>query len=66
MTEPPTPSTFEQRANAPRSSALGQVWAYLGAHRKWWLLPLVLVLLAVAGLLIASSTGAGPLIYTLF
>jgi len=71
MTEDPTPpsaptSSFEERAASPRRSSVGQVWDYLSAHKKWWLLPLILVLLAVAGLLIAGSTGAGPLIYTFF
>ena len=63
----PTPTTtFEERAAAPRRSGLAQVFDYLGTHKKWWLLPLILVLLVVGGLLIAGSTGAGPLVYTFF
>ncbi len=45
---------------------LGEVWAFLRQTRKWWLVP-ILVLLALFGvLLLAGGTGAAPFIYTLF
>ena len=34
--------------------------------RKWWMLPLIILLLAFGALMILSSTGAAPFIYTLF
>jgi hypothetical protein len=50
-----------------RSSFFGELWAYMRERKKWWLLPLVLVLLAV-GLLIAFAQGSAlaPFIYTVF
>ena len=50
-----------------RSSFVGELWAFMRARKKWWLLPLVLVLLAV-GLLIAFAQGSAlaPFIYTVF
>jgi len=36
------------------------------ANRKYWLIPLVIALLAFGVLLILSSTAAAPFIYTLF
>jgi hypothetical protein len=40
-------------------------WAYLRMRRRWWLAPLILVLLLVAVAMIgAQATGLGPLIYT--
>ena len=46
---------------------LGEVWGFLRARKKLWLLPIVLVLLAFGGLLILAETSAiAPFIYTLF
>ena len=51
----------------PRSSLLSELWAFMRVRKKWWLLPLVLVMLGV-GLLIAFAQGSAlaPFIYTIF
>ena len=48
-------------------SLLGELWAFMRARKKLWLLPLVLVLLLV-GLVIAFAQGSAlaPFIYTIF
>jgi hypothetical protein len=44
-----------------------EIAAYMGARRKWWLLPIVLVLLLFGGLLIlAQGSAVAPFIYTVF
>ena len=44
-----------------------EFWAYLKARKRFWLLPLVLVLLFVGGLLIlAKGSVVAPFIYTIF
>jgi hypothetical protein len=41
--------------------------AYMGARKKWWLLPILLVLLTSGGLLIlAQGSAVAPFIYTVF
>ena len=41
--------------------------AYMGARKKWWLLPILLVLLIFGGLLIlAQGSAVAPFIYTVF
>jgi hypothetical protein len=40
--------------------------AFLRQNRKWWLLPLLLVLGLLALLLVAGATPIAPFIYTLF
>jgi hypothetical protein len=46
---------------------LGQLWLFLKARKKWWLLPFVLVLLILGTLLIvAQGSVLAPLIYPLF
>ncbi len=57
--------SFEQAARADRTSIVGEFWQFLGHNKKWWLLPIVLVLVACSLLAVAAATFA-PSIYTLF
>ena len=49
------------------SGVLGEIFTYFWKNKKWWLIPM-LVLLMIIGLLLvfAAATGIGPFIYTLF
>jgi Family of unknown function (DUF5989) len=41
--------------------------AYMSARRKWWLAPILLMLLVFGGLLIlAQGSAVAPFIYTVF
>lgn len=51
---------------AKRQSVVSEFFAFLAANKKWWLLPLVLAMLALAGLVFLGGTAAAPFIYTLF
>lgn len=57
---------FEQIARAGKSNAFGEFWYFLRTNKKWWLLPIVTILLAFGVLVFLSSTAAAPFIYTLF
>ena len=52
------------QSRAGRPSLLAELTAFLRHNRKWWLLPIIMVLLLVGVLLVVSS-GLLP-IYTLF
>lgn len=44
-----------------------ELWKFLLERKKWWLLPIILVLLLVGILVVISGTSAfAPFIYTLF
>jgi hypothetical protein len=44
-----------------------ELFAYMGARKKWWLLPILFVLLALGVLLIfAQGSAVAPFIYTIF
>lgn len=48
-------------------SFLAEFWAFLRARKKFWLLPIMLVLLAFGGLIVLTQGSAiAPFIYTLF
>jgi hypothetical protein len=44
-----------------------QMWRFLGARRKYWLLPIVVISVVLGGLLVlAQGSAVAPFIYTLF
>jgi len=57
---------FIQQAEQTQQGLLRELWAWLRYTQKWWLTPVVVLLLAVGVLLILSSTAVAPFIYTLF
>jgi hypothetical protein len=57
---------FADAAEQRRTSFLGEFWQFARANKKWWLTPVLLVLLLVGALVVLTSTAAGPFIYTLF
>jgi hypothetical protein len=58
---------FEQAAHDRRDAGvLGELWLFLRDNKKWWLLPILAVLLLFGLLVLLAGTGAAPFIYTLF
>jgi hypothetical protein len=50
-----------------RGGVLGEILVFLWQNKRWWLIPMVLVLILLGGLLaLATATGLAPFIYTLF
>ena len=51
-----------------RSSGLtSQLWAYMRERKKWWLAPVIAVMVLVGALLIfAQGSALAPFIYTIF
>ncbi|HEX3233710.1 MAG TPA: DUF5989 family protein [Gemmatimonadales bacterium] len=51
----------------PHSSLVRELWAFLRVRKKWWLLPVIVMMLLVGTLLvIAQGSALAPFIYTLF
>lgn len=49
------------------NSLVGQLWDFMRVRKKWWLLPIILVLLVVGTLLVlAQGSALAPFIYTVF
>ena len=48
-------------------SLLLELWDFMKVRKKWWLLPIVLVMLLVGSLLVfAQGSVLAPFIYTIF
>jgi len=44
-----------------------ELWRFMKVRKKFWLLPLLLVMVLVGGLLVAvQGTAVAPFVYTLF
>ena len=57
---------FEEAAEEEAMSLPQEFWLFLKENKKWWLLPIVIVLAAIGLLAVFASTGAAPFIYTIF
>ena len=60
------PDEFADMAESPQTGIVREFWDFLRYNKKWWLTPIVLVLLLVGVLVLLSGTAAAPFIYTLF
>jgi hypothetical protein len=50
-----------------RTGLVSELWAFMKVRKKWWLLPIITVMLLVGSLLIfAQGSVLAPFIYTIF
>ena len=48
-------------------SVMAELWSFMRARKKLWLLPLILLMMAIGGLLVfAKGSVLAPFIYTIF
>ena len=48
-------------------SLVTELWAFMRERKKWWLLPIIAVMLVVGMLLVlAQGSALAPFIYTIF
>jgi hypothetical protein len=58
---------FRTAAQSQREGNIfGEFWYFLKQNKKWWLLPILVIVFAFGVLVFVSGTAAAPFIYTLF
>jgi hypothetical protein len=57
---------FEAAGRGKQSGILSEVFQMLRHNKKYWLIPLLLILLALGALVLLGGTAAAPFIYSLF
>ena len=62
----PQPSEMERLASQPDPGIIAEFWEFLRQEGKWWLIPIVIVLLLLGALAFLSTTGLAPFIYPVF
>jgi hypothetical protein len=65
MSDDDTNEFKRQAADKPRG-ALAEFFGFILHNKKWWLAPIIIVLLLVGILVLLGGTGVAPFIYTLF
>jgi|KBSSwiStaDraftv2_1062776.scaffolds.fasta_scaffold748771_1 Family of unknown function (DUF5989) len=55
-----------EKAAQRRTSFLADYWRFLREERKWWMLPVLVVLFLAGGIIVLAGTAGAPLLYALF
>jgi hypothetical protein len=66
MTDPEKNRFSKIAQNSDEQSLVVELIDFLKSNKKWWLAPILVVLLSLGLLLLLSGTAAAPFIYTLF
>ncbi|TPW17428.1 MAG: hypothetical protein FD129_379 [bacterium] len=66
MTRRPPEGEFQKLAEARRTGFLAEFLGFLRQNRKWWMLPMLAVILLLGALVLLGGTPLAPFIYTLF
>ena len=64
--ETDTGGDFADQAEQSSPGIIREFVDFLRYNKKWWLTPILLVLLLVGTLIVLGGTAAAPFIYTLF
>jgi hypothetical protein len=66
MNEQDKQNDFAEQANRQQSGIVAEFVDFLVHNKKWWITPIILVLLVFGVLIMLGGTAAAPFIYTLF
>jgi len=66
MPEPAKSKSFQEAASEKPRGLGAELVDMLKHNKKWWVIPILCVLLLFGALLVLGSTSAAPFIYTLF
>jgi hypothetical protein len=59
-------TAFEAGAEQPDPGFFAELWDFIKTSKKWWLTPIILMLVVIGALIVLGQTAAGPFIYALF
>lgn len=62
----PEKNTFSKQAQGKQRGAVAEFLGFVLHNKKWWLTPIILVLIVVGFLAVLGGSGVAPFIYTLF
>jgi hypothetical protein len=62
----PEQKSFGQEATKRRRGPLAEFFVFVLQNKKWWLTPIIVVLVLVGALAVLGGTGVAPFIYSLF
>ena len=57
---------FRRAAVQPRPGLVREFWEFLKHNKKWWLMPILIVILLIGLLVVLAGSGVGTFMYTVF
>ena len=57
---------FDELARQKRNSIVTEFWGFLKYNKKWWLIPILAVLLILCLLVLLGGTAVAPFLYPFF
>jgi Family of unknown function (DUF5989) len=57
---------FEAEARKRRIPLLAELWEFMRHNKRWWLTPIILILILVGVLVALGGSAAAPFLYPLF
>ena len=57
---------FSKEAESSRTGIVAEFVDFLKHNKKWWMIPILLAIVAIGVLIALGTTGAAPFIYPLF
>ncbi len=64
--KPESPNQFASQAEEQDPGIVREFVLYLQENKKWWLIPMILTLLAIGVVGLLAGSGLAPFVYTLF
>ncbi|HXQ81185.1 MAG TPA: DUF5989 family protein [Opitutaceae bacterium] len=58
--------TFSAQAEGKQRGPVAELFVFMLHNKKWWLTPIIIVLVLVGFLAVLGGSGVAPFIYTLF
>jgi Family of unknown function (DUF5989) len=63
---PNPPSEFSRQAAQGQRGFFREMWDFMRHNKKWWLTPILVILILAGALVILGGSGLAPFIYTIF
>lgn len=64
--DPQTDETFRSRAQSAQPGLLSELAEFMVHNKRWWLVPMIVVLLVLGLMIVVTNTAIVPGIYMLF
>ena len=61
-----SPDDFARQAEEAPMGLIAEFWDFLKHEKKWWLTPIIVVLLALGVIIFVGGSVAAPFIYPIF
>jgi len=58
--------SFGKLSDGKQKGPITEFWTFLVLNKKWWLAPIVVMLVLIGALAVIGGSGVAPFIYSLF